>query len=270
MGSREARNPRFFSVPRRLSSRRGAAVVTAEPLQPKEKRPMTQLTDAQSILLSKAAGRGDDAAILPTKMPKSAAMKVGASLVAKKLMREVRAKGDMPVWREDDQGRRYSLVLTRAGRDAIGVTGEREVAAEGNAPYCEPAANENTMARVKAKAVRGGKSSSEIDAGPPRDCGEAAILESASTKKHSASPPLRSAATNAAPRAGSKQALVIDMLSKEDGATLDQLIAATGWLPHTTRAALTGLRKRGFEIARTPRESGGSLYRIMTASAARS
>ena len=35
------------------------------------------------------------------------------------------------------------------------------------------------------------------------------------------------------------------------GATLDALVNATGWLPHTTRAVLTGLRKRGFEIDRT-------------------
>jgi len=39
---------------------------------------------------------------------------------------------------------------------------------------------------------------------------------------------------------------VIEMLSRSGGASLADLIAATGWLPHTTRAALTGLRKRGF------------------------
>jgi hypothetical protein len=38
------------------------------------------------------------------------------------------------------------------------------------------------------------------------------------------------------------------MLVCDEGATLDQMIAATGWLPHTTRAALTGLRKAGYAI----------------------
>ena len=38
------------------------------------------------------------------------------------------------------------------------------------------------------------------------------------------------------------------LLLRDDGATLDQMIAATGWLPHTTRAALTGLRKTGYAI----------------------
>ena len=38
------------------------------------------------------------------------------------------------------------------------------------------------------------------------------------------------------------------MLVRDEGATLDQMIASTGWLPHTTRAALTGLRKAGYII----------------------
>ena len=54
----------------------------------------------------------------------------------------------------------------------------------------------------------------------------------------------------AAPREGSKLAAVVSLLRREGGATIDQLAAAMGWLPHTTRAALTGLRKRGFGIDR--------------------
>lgn len=48
---------------------------------------------------------------------------------------------------------------------------------------------------------------------------------------------------------GTKQALVVDLLRSDKGASLGELAGATGWLPHTTRAALTGLRKRGFAIA---------------------
>ena len=54
-------------------------------------------------------------------MNKAAASKVGSSLVARKLMREVKAKPGMPVWREDDDGRPISLMITAAGRNAIGV-----------------------------------------------------------------------------------------------------------------------------------------------------
>ncbi len=50
-----------------------------------------------------------------------------------------------------------------------------------------------------------------------------------------------------------KIALLVSLLQRKEGATLDELVSATGWLPHTTRAALTGLRKRGREIARGKR-----------------
>jgi hypothetical protein len=66
----------------------------------------------------------------------------------------------------------------------------------------------------------------------------------------------------AAPRAGSKQALLIEMLAREGGASMDELTAATGWLPHTTRAAVTGLRKKGHVITRAKRADGASVYRI--------
>jgi hypothetical protein len=70
-------------------------------------------------------------------------------------------------------------------------------------------------------------------------------------------------------RAGTKQELLVGMLSKEQGVTLDEMIAATGWLPHSTRAAMTGLRKRGLAIERAPiAKGGGSIYRIVAASGA--
>ncbi|RYD29015.1 MAG: DUF3489 domain-containing protein, partial [Lysobacteraceae bacterium] len=53
----------------------------------------------------------------------------------------------------------------------------------------------------------------------------------------------------AAPRV-TKASTVVALLSQPAGATLPELITATGWLPHTTRAALTGLRKRGHIIVR--------------------
>ena len=61
------------------------------------------------------------------------------------------------------------------------------------------------------------------------------------------------AAAAPAPRPGSKIAAVITLLQRKQGATLDEMIEATGWLPHTTRAALTGLKKKGHTIARDKR-----------------
>ena len=52
----------------------------------------------------------------------------------------------------------------------------------------------------------------------------------------------------------SKISAVADLLRREGGATLAELGAATGWQPHTTRAALTGLRKKGHKIERGTRD----------------
>ena len=50
-----------------------------------------------------------------------------------------------------------------------------------------------------------------------------------------------------------KSAAVLTPLQRKDGATLPELIEATGWLPHTTRAALTGLRKTGHVLEKSLR-----------------
>ena len=63
-------------------------------------------------------------------------------------------------------------------------------------------------------------------------------------------------------RPGTKQALIAGLLGRGQGATLDELIAATGWLPHTTRAALTGLRRKGCTLEKSSREDGKTAYRI--------
>lgn len=182
---------------------------------------MAKLTDTQLVVLSKAAARDDGMAVVPAKMNKAAASKVGSSLVARKLMRELKAKPGMPVWREDEDGRGISLMITRAGRDAIGVEDETKAA----------------TAPVEQKKM--------------------AVAGKASVTKE----PIVSTASRL--RDGSKQALVVSMLSAKAGTTIEALIDATGWLPHTTRAALTGLRKRRFEIERSREDGAPSIYRIV-------
>lgn len=51
-----------------------------------------------------------------------------------------------------------------------------------------------------------------------------------------------------------KAALLVTLLEREAGATLPELISATGWLPHTLRAALTGLRRKGHAVERGRRD----------------
>ena len=196
---------------------------------------MAKFTDTQLIVLSSAAARDDGIAVVPAKMNGAAASKLGASLVKRKLMREVRSKPGMPVWRKGEDDRPISLMIMRPGRDALGV--EEDVTAK--------------ALRASTKPLRGA---------------EASILEKRSRDASGDKDSTDGGATS--PRAGTKQALVIEILSAKKGATLDTLIGATGWLPHTTRAALTGLRKRGFSIERTREEGSDSIYRIVSAPAA--
>jgi hypothetical protein len=50
------------------------------------------------------------------------------------------------------------------------------------------------------------------------------------------------------PQRKTKRALLLELIGSEGGATLEELTSATGWLPHTARAAITGLRKQGHEV----------------------
>ena len=55
---------------------------------------------------------------------------------------------------------------------------------------------------------------------------------------------------------------VIGLLKREHGASLAEIVDATGWQPHSARAALTGLKKKGHSIERTMRDEA-SCYRIV-------
>src|SRR5215208_1137148 len=64
-------------------------------------------------------------------------------------------------------------------------------------------------------------------------------------------------------RGPTKQAVIIGLLQRQEGATLADFVAVTGWLPHTTRAALTRLRQAGHVLGKTKGETG-AVYRIAT------
>ncbi len=68
--------------------------------------------------------------------------------------------------------------------------------------------------------------------------------------------------TNAPLRAGTKQATLVDIMGTPAGATIAAMGARTGWQPHSVRAALTGLRKRGLAITREKNDAG-TVYRIV-------
>lgn len=51
------------------------------------------------------------------------------------------------------------------------------------------------------------------------------------------------------PRVGTKQAAVIGLLGRPDGATIRELTEETGWRPNTIHSALVTLRKQGWQIS---------------------
>ena len=58
-----------------------------------------------------------------------------------------------------------------------------------------------------------------------------------------------------------KAALVLDMLARDTGVSLEELCQATSWQAHTSRAFLTGLRKKGRVLDRSKRDDGTTFYR---------
>ncbi|MEK7414566.1 MAG: DUF3489 domain-containing protein [Planctomycetota bacterium] len=73
--------------------------------------------------------------------------------------------------------------------------------------------------------------------------------------------PMPETLASAPPVPITKISSVLSLLQRQDGATLNEIVEATGWLPHTTRAALTGLRKKGHAIAKE-RRNDVTCYRI--------
>ncbi len=67
-----------------------------------------------------------------------------------------------------------------------------------------------------------------------------------------------------AQRKGTKQAMLIEMLRTKDGATLDEITSATGWLKHTARGVISGqLKKRlGLNVVTEADPRRGRVYRI--------
>jgi hypothetical protein len=63
-------------------------------------------------------------------------------------------------------------------------------------------------------------------------------------------------------RASTKRAMLIGMLERPEGASVAELGQRLGWLPHTVRAAITGLRHAGREVTRSKDGTGQSVYRL--------
>jgi hypothetical protein len=198
----------------------------------------TKLSEIQLMLLSGASQRDDLNLSLPTGAKRAQALRTATKLLEAGLIKEVKARKDAPVWRRNaDTGQAYAFKLTAAGARAI-------------------AADESNRVEKPAPQAPGGDAI-------PNEAGRAVSDARGSV---SCAEPGCVATALASHRAGTKIAAVVAMLAGDKGATVAELVAATGWLPHTTRAALTGLRKRGYALtSNRPDRTHGSIYRIVSA-----
>jgi hypothetical protein len=131
------------------------------------------------------------------------------------------------LWRNADDGRGIVLRVTTAGLDALGIVAD-------TAGVAAPEAGE--------------------PAGATDDLTGAGSAAQGTTSSRPAKI-----------REGTKQTAVVEMLKRPEGATIDEIVAATGWQPHTVRGAFAGaLKKRlGLTVASEKFEGRGRVYRIV-------
>lgn len=183
---------------------------------------MTKLTDTERVILSAASQRTDRLALpLPKSLKGGAAHKVVSALVERSFLKEVKANRKLndPVWRQSDEGQAFTLIVTDAGLEAIGI---------------------------------------EISTSKPKKSEKSKPTKS--TEAATAKPKERKT------REGTKQALVIEMLRRPEGATIAEIVEATGWASHTTRGFFAGALKKklGLSIVSEKDESRGRTYHIAT------
>jgi hypothetical protein len=193
------------------------------------------LSSAQLLILTTAAARADHAVMpLPIELRARGAsrQRVVASVLRLTLAEEVPTDDYALSWRQDDDGQRYTLRLTKEGLVAVG------------GPVHEP----SVLATVSEQGkICGFAAEQSVAAGP-------AVEQSASTFADSKAP-------------GGKLGQILTAIGSARGATIEELIGMTGWLPHTTRAALTRLKQRGHPVQLVKKPDRKAYHLIMTAGA---
>ena len=129
----------------------------------------------------------------------------------------------------------------------------------------------NPRARSRSAAARTNRTRATAAAAPQASLNASEMVHDKPQRAHSRSKPTaeRAALATAAasggeqPPATTKRAKLIGMLERPEGASVAEIGQRLGWLPHTVRAAITGLRKAGREVTRSKDASDRSVYRLV-------
>jgi hypothetical protein len=192
--------------------------------------PMTKLSDTQAVILSAAAQR-DDLSVLP--LPESLTLKGGA---LNKVMDSLRNRDLIRVLGGDGGPER--VVITSEDMAAIGVESDDEAPAD--ADTAPTSTEPGSAADAPAPASEADGAAKRVKAKPAKGKGKKATKTAPAAGEPTAKP---------TPRAGTKQAQMIEMLKRPEGATVEQIAAATGWQHHTIRGAISGALKKKLGLA---------------------
>jgi hypothetical protein len=210
-----------------------------------------KLSDTQLLILSSASQRTDHAALLPANLKGSAAKKVVDRLLKEKLLQELRAKDDMPVWRRGDDNRPYSLRITEAGLKAI------EVEEVGRAPDNNPATDPKEAVAAASRQAKSTKRPGRVKRWGAK---KIAVVSAKATK-----------ASSDRIKSGSKQDKILALLQRPKGATLDALVKETHWQKHSVRGFLAGTVRKKLKLSLLSEKTDGvRTYRIGKGKAAKS
>ena len=188
----------------------------------KTNRRSGSLTDTQALILSAAAARDDRVLVRPETMAAATFTRAAKQLLQQDLVEETVAEPDQPGRAVTDARQPTALQITAAGLKAIGI--EPESPAQG-------ARQQRRSARQRKPDVRENSS------------------------QHAPEPAAPPARVEAAPyRPGTKRALIVTLLSREQGASLEELIPRPAGCPTPP-----GLPSRAFAKVDAP--SSGSRAR---------